>query len=165
MSTHADKAVLTGNDPLDVSYEPDGTSLKNQDKVLSGSDIIQNLGKAVHVKCCPTGTLEYASINSNDVDSKEAQQVHAEECCTAVEASVKALVSRMSLHPPRFLILSGSLREASCSRKVAIEAGRILATYGADVKVFDPTGMPLFSTDIDPSSDPKVKKILFYLND
>ena len=79
MNTHVDKALLTGNDPLDVSYEPDGTSLQNQGKALSGSDIIQNMGKSVHVKCCPTSALEHASINSNDVDSKEAEQVHTEE--------------------------------------------------------------------------------------
>ncbi|EOD22173.1 hypothetical protein EMIHUDRAFT_65070 [Emiliania huxleyi CCMP1516] len=65
----------------------------------------------------------------------------------------------MSTHPPKFLILYGSLRESSYSRKVAVEAGRILASFGADVRVFDPTGLPLFSGDVDPKSDPKVVEL------
>ncbi|KAL9190643.1 hypothetical protein ACHAXT_000349 [Thalassiosira profunda] len=65
----------------------------------------------------------------------------------------------MSSHPPKFLLLSGSLRADSCSRRVAVEAGRILASYGAEVKLYDAAGLPLFSQDIDPQSNDKVVEL------
>ena len=46
-------------------------------------------------------------------------------------------------HPPRILILYGSLRTRSYSRLAAEEAGRILTRLGAEVRVFNPSGLPL----------------------
>ncbi|MAP94589.1 MAG: arsenical resistance protein ArsH [Ponticaulis sp.] len=46
-------------------------------------------------------------------------------------------------HPPRILLLHGSLRERSFSRLANEEAGRILRRFGCETKVFDPTGLPL----------------------
>ncbi|MDZ7822674.1 MAG: arsenical resistance protein ArsH [Ahrensia sp.] len=46
-------------------------------------------------------------------------------------------------HRPRILILYGSLREKSFSRFSAEEAARILEAYGAEVKIFNPAGLPL----------------------
>ncbi|MGR3593645.1 MAG: arsenical resistance protein ArsH [Limimaricola soesokkakensis] len=46
-------------------------------------------------------------------------------------------------HAPRILILYGSLRERSFSRFVAEEAARLLEHLGAEVRLFDPTGLPL----------------------
>ena len=45
-------------------------------------------------------------------------------------------------HPPRILILYGSLRERSFSRLLAEEAGRILKYMGAEVKFYNPRGLP-----------------------
>lgn len=50
-------------------------------------------------------------------------------------------------HKPRILILYGSLRERSFSRLLAEEAGRILEFMGAEVKFFNPDGLPLFDND------------------
>lgn len=47
-------------------------------------------------------------------------------------------------HPPRILVLYGSLRERSYSRLLAEEAGRILEFMGAEVKFFNPTDLPLY---------------------
>jgi arsenic resistance protein ArsH len=47
------------------------------------------------------------------------------------------------LHPPRILILYGSLRERSFSRLAAEEAGRLLQFMNAEVKFFNPAGLPL----------------------
>lgn len=46
-------------------------------------------------------------------------------------------------HPPRILILYGSLRERSYSRLLAEEAGRLLRWYGCEVRIFDPQDLPL----------------------
>ncbi|WP_462167138.1 arsenical resistance protein ArsH [Pseudoalteromonas sp. GB43] len=45
---------------------------------------------------------------------------------------------------PRVLILYGSLRETSFSRFASEEAARILEHLGAQVKIFNPDGLPLF---------------------
>ena len=49
-----------------------------------------------------------------------------------------------SKHKPRILMIYGSLRERSFSRLLSEEAGRILSFLGAEVKSFDPGGLPLF---------------------
>lgn len=49
-----------------------------------------------------------------------------------------------SNHAPRVLILYGSLREESFSKKLAEEAGRILTHMGAEVKIFNSDGLPVF---------------------
>lgn len=66
--------------------------------------------------------------------------------------------SKSRQHKPKILILYGSLRERSFSRLAAEEAGRILDYMGADVRFFEPKGLPLF--DHDESSDhPKVQEL------
>ncbi|MCM8534908.1 MAG: arsenical resistance protein ArsH [Lentisphaeraceae bacterium] len=50
-------------------------------------------------------------------------------------------------HPPRVLILYGSLRDRSYSRLAAEEAGRILEYMGAEVKFFNPKGLPVFDQE------------------
>ena len=47
-------------------------------------------------------------------------------------------------HPPRFLVLYGSLRERSFSRLLAEESERVLRAFGAEVEVFRPHGLPVF---------------------
>lgn len=65
-------------------------------------------------------------------------------------------------HQPRILMLYGSLRERSFSRLLSEEAARILELMGAEVKVFDPTGLPqVDSTD---ASHEKVKELLELAN-
>jgi arsenic resistance protein ArsH len=46
-------------------------------------------------------------------------------------------------HPPRILMLYGSLRERSFSRFLTEEAARILEHFGAEVKIFNPTELPM----------------------
>lgn len=46
-------------------------------------------------------------------------------------------------HKPRILLLYGSVREASYSRKAALESARILRLLGCETKMFDPSGLPL----------------------
>ncbi len=46
-------------------------------------------------------------------------------------------------HPPRILMLYGSLRERSYSRLLTFEAARILERLGAEVRIFDPRDLPM----------------------
>jgi arsenic resistance protein ArsH len=46
-------------------------------------------------------------------------------------------------HPPRILMLYGSLRERSFSRLLTEEAARILVHFGAEVKIFNPMELPM----------------------
>lgn len=63
-----------------------------------------------------------------------------------------------SEHKPKILILYGSLRDRSFSRLLAEEAGRILVHMGAEVKFFNPDGLPMY--DYDKSLEhPKVKEL------
>jgi arsenic resistance protein ArsH len=59
----------------------------------------------------------------------------------------------ISRDAPKILILYGSTRTKSYSKLLADEAARILEYFGAEVRVFDPTDLPLFNADIDPNSD------------
>ncbi len=61
------------------------------------------------------------------------------------------------VHPPRILILYGSLRERSYSRLLAEEAGRLLRWYGCEVRIFDPRDLPL--PDGAPADHPKVAEL------
>lgn len=47
------------------------------------------------------------------------------------------------VHPPRILLLYGSLRERSYSRFLTLEAERLLKRFGAETRIFDPHGLPL----------------------
>ena len=62
-----------------------------------------------------------------------------------------------SQHRPRVLMLYGSLRERSYSRFATEEAARILEKFGAEVRIFNPAGLPL--VDSVSADHPKVKEL------
>jgi arsenic resistance protein ArsH len=59
--------------------------------------------------------------------------------------------------PPRILLLYGSLRQRSYSRFATEEAARLLRAFGAETRIFDPSGLPL--PDDAPASHPKVQEL------
>lgn len=65
--------------------------------------------------------------------------------------------STPSTHPPRILLLYGSVRERSYSRLVTEEAERLLQAMGAETRTFDPRGLPL--PDDAPDTHPKVQQL------
>lgn len=69
----------------------------------------------------------------------------------------KLAPTKDSTHPPRILLLYGSLRERSYSRFLTLEAQRILDRLGAETRVFDPRGLPL--PDGAPADHPKVAEL------
>ncbi|QDF97890.1 arsenical resistance protein ArsH [Azoarcus sp. DD4] len=60
-------------------------------------------------------------------------------------------------HPPRILLLYGSLRQRSFSRLLAEEAARLLWAMGAEARIFNPSGLPL--PDDAPETHPKVAEL------
>jgi arsenic resistance protein ArsH len=70
---------------------------------------------------------------------------------------IEKLMIQSGDHAPRFLMLYGSLRERSYSRLLTLEAARLLMAMGGEVKIFDPTGLPL--VDSVPDTHPKVQEL------
>ena len=62
-----------------------------------------------------------------------------------------------STHPPRVLLVYGSLRPVSYSRMLTFEAERLLTRLGCETRVFDPAGLPL--PDGAPVEHPKVQEL------
>ena len=60
-------------------------------------------------------------------------------------------------HPPRIVLLYGSLRQRSFSRLVVQESARLLQMMGAETRIFDPHGLPL--PDSEDASHPKVQEL------
>lgn len=60
-------------------------------------------------------------------------------------------------HAPRILMLYGSVRERSFSRFATEEAARLLTAMGAEVRIFNPSGLPL--PDDAPETHPKVAEL------
>jgi arsenic resistance protein ArsH len=71
-----------------------------------------------------------------------------------IEALRPALVPT---HPPRILMLYGSLRKRSFSRLLTHEAARLLGAMGADVRIFHADGLPL--PDATAEDHPKVAEL------
>ncbi len=67
------------------------------------------------------------------------------------------LAGPRSTHPPRVLLLYGSLRERSYSRLLTEEAARLLNALGAETRIFDPRDLPL--PDSVPADRPKVQEL------
>lgn len=66
-------------------------------------------------------------------------------------------IPRESGHKPRILLLFGSTRERSFSRLLVEEAARLLEHFGAETRLFDPSGLPL--PDDVPVDHPKVQEL------
>lgn len=62
-----------------------------------------------------------------------------------------------STHKPRILLLYGSNRQRSFSRLVVQEAARLLETFGAETRIFNPSGLPL-PDDVE-DTHPKVAEL------
>ncbi|HEC54474.1 MAG TPA: arsenical resistance protein ArsH [Gammaproteobacteria bacterium] len=65
--------------------------------------------------------------------------------------------STLDPHKPRILLLYGSTRERSFSRLLVEEAARLLEHFGAETRVFNPSGLPL--PDDAPVDHPKVQEL------
>jgi len=72
-------------------------------------------------------------------------------------STVAAFAKAPSTHPPRVLILYGSLRKKSFSRLLAQECERVLTAFGAEVRIYHPNDLPVF--DRTSFALPKVREL------
>jgi len=79
-----------------------------------------------------------------------------ESCFHAIDESA-LFAGRRATHPPRILLLYGSLRQRSFSRLLAEEAARLLRRFGAETRFFHPSGLPLPDDAAD--THPKVAEL------
>ncbi len=80
-----------------------------------------------------------------------------DEHCFKLPQQQLLVQQQISTHLPRILLLYGSLRERSYSKLLTLEAARLLEAMGAEVRVFDPLGLP--QPDAAPDTHPKVKEL------
>jgi arsenic resistance protein ArsH len=77
--------------------------------------------------------------------------------CFAAPDPKQLRLAQASTHAPRILMLYGSLRERSYSKLLTLEAARLLEVMGAEVRIFDPHGLP--QPDTAPDTHPKVQEL------
>ena len=77
--------------------------------------------------------------------------------CVDTPSLGRLRVAAPSTHPPRILLLYGSLRDRSYSRFLTFEAERLLKHFGAETRIFNPSGLPL--PDGAPVDRPKVQEL------
>ncbi|OBT53472.1 hypothetical protein VE04_05388 [Pseudogymnoascus sp. 24MN13] len=88
-------------------------------------------------------------------------EITSTDWISKLELSTVVKLAEEDLHKTgerlKVLVLYGSLRERSYSRLLAFEASRILFRLGCDVRVFDPTGLPM-KDDVQ-HNQPKVQEL------
>jgi arsenical resistance protein ArsH len=89
--------------------------------------------------------------------SEESHLPNVEQAHLQIPAADKLRIETPATHKPRILLLYGSLRARSYSRFLAFEAARLLGTFGAETRVFDPAGLPL--PDGAPDTHRKVQEL------
>ncbi len=86
---------------------------------------------------------------------KDLPNILPEHVVTPTHDTVNA--EQTTSHPPRILLLYGSLRDRSFSRLVVEESARILEILGCETKIFNPSGLPL--PDDGDETHPKVQEL------
>lgn len=89
-------------------------------------------------------------LPSPDLPNLDADQLHLPDPQRLFSPS-------RATHPPRILLLYGSLRERSYSRLLTEEAARLLQALGCETRIYDPRDLPL--PDAAPEDHPKVQEL------
>ncbi|WP_341904881.1 arsenical resistance protein ArsH [Polaromonas sp. YR568] len=98
-------------------------------------------------------------MSSPEIDASELPQLEWPLFRQPDAAQLAEAAARITAvaHPPRILLLYGSVRDRSFSRLLTEEAARLLRAMGAETRTFDPRGLPL--PDDAPESHPKVEEL------
>eukprot|EP01035_Chromulina_nebulosa_P028526 gene28526-37659_t len=75
-----------------------------------------------------------------------------------LDSAKNFMIEDAKISPCKILVLYGSLRSESYSKKLAYEFSRVLAYLGCDVRVFDPRGLPQHDVE-NFSKHPKVLEL------
>eukprot|EP00122_Pirum_gemmata_P012231 Pgem_evm2s11358 len=144
-----------------INGAPEGvrSTFLNWAQVDMDGDFINTLGQGdAYDTCRRHGTADYITCPTGTINN--SQQACHDANINSIRTTLEKLREGITdERAPKFLILYGSLRKDSCARMLAIETARILDKFGADVKLYDPKGLPLFCEDIDPNEDEKVKEL------
>ena len=89
-------------------------------------------------------------LPSSDLPNLDADQFHPPD-------PQRLFSLARGTHPPRILLLYGSLRERSYSRLLTEEAARLLQALGCETRIYDPRDLPL--PDAAPEDHPKVQEL------
>lgn len=92
-----------------------------------------------------------------NVSKPQLPSTHIDAASFCAPLQVAPTAHAVSSHAPRILMLYGSLRERSYSKLLTLEAARLLEAMGAEVRIFDPDGLP--QPDTAPDSHPKVQEL------
>jgi arsenic resistance protein ArsH len=98
-----------------------------------------------------------SSTHKANVSDLSMPSPNISAACFQVPDPTRLVARQASTHPPRILMLYGSLRERSYSKLLTLEAARLLEAMGAEVKVFDPLDLP--QPDGAPDTHPKVTEL------
>ena len=101
------------------------------------------------------GMLRSSKTRLFEIPMKDLPNIVEE--CFKTPTQDELQVSQHSTHPPKILLLYGSLRKRSFSRLVVEECARLLEEFGCETKIFNPSGLPL--PDDEDDSHPKVKEL------
>lgn len=147
-----------------ISEQDNGQAFSSLDHVGYSleSDPIHHTGgwlayqKALQPKRITTeGTI--TTTSTDDDNDTTSTTMSTPSCWIQEEIASKITKFDYSLmpigRPPRILVLYGSLRPQSFSKKLAYEFARLLETTGCDVRVYNPAGLPVR----DPSLESHVK--------
>lgn len=91
------------------------------------------------------------------MSNKHLDLPNIENECLNTPTQEQLSVDKVSTHPPKILLLYGSLRKRSFSRLVVEESARLLEELGCETKIFNPSGLPL--PDDEDESHPKVQEL------
>ena len=98
-----------------------------------------------------------SSTHKVNVSDRALPSTNIDAACFTVPVHPALVGHTASSHPPKILLLYGSLRERSYSKLLTLEAARLLEAMGAEAKVFDPLGLP--QPDAEPDTHPKVQEL------
>lgn len=156
-----------------ASSGPDVSMPPNRDSSLpaAAAQCCKGPAKGNSEACCARDEEAKATGSQGcGCQSSEAAPVVKTSCCAGMATELPNIVQehfqipdlsrlqpREMQHAPRILILYGSTRQRSFSRFLAEEAGRLLVAFGAEVRFFNPSGLPL--PDDAPDAHPKVQEL------
>ena len=101
--------------------------------------------------------MKWSSTHKDNVSELLLPSPNVAAACFRVPTHAGLIAKVPSTHPPKILMLYGSLRERSYSKLLTLEAARLLEAMGAEVKIFEPLDLP--QPDGAPDTHPKVKEL------